>query len=107
MSEACSHIAAVLSCIVKSVAVANNEEVVMEISQSVDENETDNEDYEKVWCYCNTPSYGQMILCDNDACMIQWFYCDCLRIRKVPKGTWRCPSCRKLRKTKAKRQRRL
>lgn len=23
-----------------------------------------------------------MIMCDNSACSIQWFHCDCLRIRR-------------------------
>ena len=56
----------------------------------------DDEDYDKVWCYCNQPSHGEMILCDNKSCQIKWFHCDCLRIRKIPKGSWKCPSCRKL-----------
>ncbi len=58
--------------------------------------DTDNEDYEQSWCYCNQPSYGTMIGCDNDACTIEWFHMDCLRIRCPPKGKWHCPSCRKL-----------
>ena len=66
----------------------------------------DNEDYKKTWCYCGQPSYGQMIHCDHESCSIEWFHCDCLRIRKIPKGTWRCPSCWKLPK-KAKRQKNL
>ena len=35
--------------------VANNEGVVVEISQSIDEIETDNEDYEKMWCIAIHP----------------------------------------------------
>ena len=54
------------------------------------------EDYSRVWCYCGQPSFGTMILCDNNDCSIQWFHCECLRIRSPPKGRWYCPACRKL-----------
>lgn len=51
---------------------------------------------DELWCYCNQPGYGEMIMCDNPECTIQWFHFDCLRIRRPPKGKWYCPSCRKL-----------
>lgn len=60
------------------------------------EESPDLEDYERSWCYCNQPSYGTMIGCDNSECTIQWFHCECLRIRCPPKGKWYCPSSRKL-----------
>ena len=44
-----------------------------------------------------------MIRCDHKSCSTEWFHCDCLKIRKIPKGTWKCPSWRKVSK-KAKRQ---
>ena len=81
--------------------VENSEQLVV-VSQ-VTEEDNDDEDYEKLWCYCNQPSYGEMIFCDNTACQIKWFHCDCLRIRKIPKGSWKCPSCRKLPKSKKKK----
>ena len=56
----------------------------------------DQEDYETAWCYCSQPSFGTMIKCDNAKCTIQWFHCECLRIRHPPKGKWYCPACRKL-----------
>ena len=56
----------------------------------------DQEDYEASWCYCNQPPFGTMIKCDNEKCSIEWFHCDCLRIRHPPKGKWYCPACRKL-----------
>ena len=37
-----------------------------------------------------------MIACDDDTCHIQWFHVSCLRIKKVPKGKWFRPDCRKL-----------
>ena len=63
----------------------------------------DNEDYVRSWCYCNQPSYGNMIGCDNEACTIEWFHYDCLRIRCPPKGKWYCPSCKKLAQFSRKR----
>ena len=77
---------------------ANSNKLVL--VPEVAEDDDDNEDYEKLWCYCNQPSYGEMIFCDHTSCPIKWFHCDCLRIRKIPKGSWKCPSCRKLPKDK-------
>ena len=53
------------------------------------------EDYSKIWCYCSQPSFGTMIMCNNGGCTIQWFQCNCLRIRNPPKEQWYCPACRK------------
>ena len=79
-------------------AAASLDNIVVVPQLQVDD--VDKEDYEKLWCYCNQPSYGQMIQCEHSSCTIEWFHCDCLRIRKIPKGSWRCPSCRKLPKLK-------
>ncbi len=65
-------------------------------SPSYSEQADNVEDLSKLWCYCNQPSFGNMVQCDNDKCTIQWFHFDCLRIRCPPKGKWYCPSCRKL-----------
>ena len=36
------------------------------------------DDISSLWCYCNQPSYGNMIMYDNKTCTIQWFHFDCL-----------------------------
>ena len=41
----------------------------------------EDEDMTRLWCYCQEPSFGKMILCDNENCSIKWFHFDCLRIR--------------------------
>ena len=64
----------------------------------------DDEDYEKDCCYCVQPSFGWMILCDNVACPIQWFHCECLRIRGKPKGKWYCPGCAKMKTRKKSKE---
>lgn len=80
--------------------VANSDKIVMQPTPDPDDELDDTEDYEKNWCYCRQPVYGEMIFCENPNCRIEWFHCDCLWIRKPPKGSWRCQSCRKLPKQK-------
>ena len=74
-------------------AVANETGVVdlPKVQESPEE-----EDSEKLWCFCGEPSFGDMVMCDNPHCTIQWFHFDCLRLRCAPKGKWYCPSCHKL-----------
>ena len=86
--------------------VADSSGIVTTPTVSSAQANEDTEDYSKVWCYCSQPSYGTMIKCDSSECSIQWFHCDCLRIRGPPKGKWYCPSCHKLpQKNKRKRSR--
>lgn len=47
----------------------------------VDENEP-------LYCLCNKPSFGNMIMCDNESCFIEWFHFGCLNLKKSPKGKW-------------------
>ena len=54
------------------------------------------------WCYCNEGESGEMIACDNNQCLIQWFHLTCLKITHIPKGKWYCPDCQKKIKKKIK-----
>ena len=65
-------------------------------STSEQQDTDESEDMSKLWCYCNEPSFGEMIQCNNAKCTIKWFHFECLRIRCPPKGKWYCPSCCKL-----------
>ena len=47
----------------------------------------DGDDIGRCWCYCDQPSFGDMIMCDNKQCAICWFHFDCLRIRPHPKAS--------------------
>ena len=77
--------------------VADSEGLVHEPSLNREEtSDVDEDDESTPWCYCNEPSSGDMILCDNKGCMIKWFHFACLRIQQPPKGKWYCPSCRNL-----------
>ncbi len=49
---------------------------------------------EPIYCICSEISYGQMICCDNDACEIEWFHFECVKLTSKPKGKWYCPHCR-------------
>lgn len=55
-------------------------------------------DDEKPYCYCQTPSSGRMVLCDNPDCSIEWFHLTCLKRKTVPRGMWFCKNCKKANK---------
>jgi len=82
--------------------IVNSEGVVPVIQDECDRVD-DQEDYEKLWCFCQQPSFGRMIQCDDEHCMITWFHCDYLRIRSISKGKWYCPSCKKVQESNKKR----
>ena len=68
-------------------------------SQPVPTNQED--EASDVWCYCRLgEDEDDMILCDNNDCEIKWFHTKCIRLKKVPKGKWFCPECRKMGKGK-------
>ncbi|VVC95138.1 unnamed protein product [Leptidea sinapis] len=46
------------------------------------------------YCLCDQISFGEMILCDNDLCPIEWFHFSCVSLSIKPKGKWFCPKCR-------------
>ncbi|XP_063380902.1 inhibitor of growth protein 1 [Cydia fagiglandana] len=46
------------------------------------------------YCLCDQISFGEMILCDNDLCPIEWFHFSCVSLITKPKGKWFCPKCR-------------
>lgn len=49
---------------------------------------------EETYCLCGQISYGEMILCENDLCGIEWFHFSCVSLQSKPKGKWYCPNCR-------------
>lgn len=49
---------------------------------------------EPTYCLCDQISFGEMILCDNDLCPIEWFHFSCVALMTKPKGKWFCPNCR-------------
>ena len=60
-------------------------------------------DSEQLWCFCQQPESGEMIACDYAQCPILWFHTACVQIKRIPKGNWYCPECRKIKfKSKSK-----
>ncbi|XP_017784516.1 PREDICTED: inhibitor of growth protein 1 isoform X1 [Nicrophorus vespilloides] len=58
------------------------------------EEETTIDPDEPTYCLCDQISYGEMIMCDNDLCPIEWFHFSCVTLTTKPKGRWYCPKCR-------------
>lgn len=52
---------------------------------------------EKLYCFCHCPydEVSEMIACDAEDCVIEWFHFECVGIMVPPKGSWYCPDCRK------------
>ena len=67
---------------------------------SSDEEDEEGEEDNTLYCFCQRPSFGEMIGCDNDNCEFQWFHYGCVGIREQPLGEWLCPTCRKLPRSK-------
>ena len=50
-----------------------------------------------LYCYCQCPydEVSEMIACDGNDCLIEWFHFECVGIMVPPKGKWYCPDCGK------------
>ncbi|CAG9864181.1 unnamed protein product [Phyllotreta striolata] len=70
-----------------------NTQVQKEESPPRDEEQAIDPD-EPTYCLCDQISYGEMIMCDNDLCPIEWFHFSCVTLSTKPKGKWYCPKCR-------------
>ena len=44
---------------------------------------------------------GEMTACEHVHCPIVWFHTACVQVKRIPKGNWYCPDCRKI-KSKCK-----
>ncbi|RCK67284.1 Chromatin modification-related protein YNG2 [Candida viswanathii] len=49
----------------------------------------------KLYCYCQRVSFGEMVGCDNPTCIIEWFHLPCIGLKNPPKGKWYCDDCKK------------
>jgi hypothetical protein len=45
------------------------------------------------YCSCNNVAYGEMIACENEDCMREWFHLQCVGLTEIPEGKWLCPYC--------------
>ncbi|KAE9397446.1 hypothetical protein BT96DRAFT_73150 [Gymnopus androsaceus JB14] len=73
------------------------EDTEEEEEPEIEEAEVDDEDDDhKLYCFCQKPSAGDMIACDNNsACPYEWFHLECVGITEPPPDTikWYCPLC--------------
>ena len=59
---------------------------------------------DQLYCYCNSKHDDRetWIGCDAVDCKRQWFHPQCVKMKRIPKGIWYCPDCRKAKKSKEK-----
>ncbi|CAD8189758.1 unnamed protein product [Paramecium octaurelia] len=53
---------------------------------------------EPLYCICQKPSFGQMVMCDNQLCSKEWFHLECVKLKDFPPENepWFCSiECRK------------
>ena len=43
------------------------------------------EEEDPLYCNCNTVSYGEMIACDGQGCVREWFHLECVGLKVAPK----------------------
>ncbi|VDK59735.1 unnamed protein product [Anisakis simplex] len=55
---------------------------------------------EPTYCICHQVSFGEMVMCDNKQCPIEWFHFQCVGLTEPPKGKWFCERCLEQRKKK-------
>lgn len=49
---------------------------------------------EPLYCYCNQVSYGEMVGCDGEHCVREWFHLPCTGLSTLPRGKWYCDDCK-------------
>ena len=62
---------------------------------------------QELFCYCRKPDDGseEMVGCDYQNCVNQWYHLSCLTLSKAPKTKlWFCPECKSLQPPKKKRK---
>jgi hypothetical protein len=75
-------------------AKAEEEEEEEEEPTNVEE-EGEEEGDEPRYCYCNEVSYGEMVACDNENCVRQWFHLRCVGLKEAPTtAKWYCDECK-------------
>ncbi|KIK60976.1 hypothetical protein GYMLUDRAFT_97022 [Collybiopsis luxurians FD-317 M1] len=56
--------------------------------------EGDDGDDDKLYCFCQAASYGDMIACDNEGnCPYEWFHLSCVGLSKPLPDKWYCSVC--------------
>lgn len=53
---------------------------------SEEDRSDDNRD-EEIFCICRSVSYGEMVACDGENCKYEWFHLPCVQLDAPPKGS--------------------
>lgn len=69
----------------------------------MEEGDEEGEGDDKKYCICHSVSYGNMVACDNDDCVNEWFHWSCVGVKQEPAGKWFCPDCTKEREGRMRR----
>ncbi|KAF5332130.1 hypothetical protein D9611_008092 [Ephemerocybe angulata] len=70
-----------------------DEEMDAEGDEEVDGDDADGDD--RLYCYCQKQSYGDMIACDNEGdCPYEWFHLSCAGIKGPTPERWYCDHCK-------------
>lgn len=58
--------------------------------------------HKTLYCYCKSEYNDQetWIGCDSTSCKWEWLHLKCVNLKRIPKGKWYCPKCRKTQKGK-------
>lgn len=65
-----------------------------EVKEEVKEEAVQEEDKDRVYCYCNGPGTGRMVACDGARCVREWFHFRCVGLKTAPTTKrWYCDDC--------------
>ena len=59
-------------------------------------NDPENRREQELYCVCRRPKFLPMIGCDGFNCNIEWFHYSCVGLKRAPKNSWFCDSCKKI-----------
>ena len=50
------------------------------------------------YCFCRETDQegGIYVECSELACKLKWYHLDCLSMKNIPKGVWKCPRCKNM-----------
>lgn len=49
---------------------------------------------DQLYCLCQGPESGKMVMCESAACKYVWFHFKCVNVKRAPRGSWFCCECK-------------
>ncbi|KAJ8522929.1 hypothetical protein ONZ45_g612 [Pleurotus djamor] len=76
--------------------VDEDDDLDAEVDEEGEEDEEEDADDERLYCFCQKRSYGDMIACDNEGkCPFEWFHLGCVGLKQPTPEKWYCSECSK------------